>query len=72
MQGSRYFSDEDVVDEELGDAAGALDVVLACVEVDVPAGAGAAGLAGVPVVSFFSPLAEAGFSPSVGGFNLSE
>jgi hypothetical protein len=69
---SLYFSEEEVVDEELGDADEVLDVVLAGAGVEPPAGAGTAGLAGGLVVSFFSPLVEAGFSPSVGGFILSE
>lgn len=51
--------------------AGLLDVVLAGAE-DELAAAGAAVLSGAAAVSFFSPLAEAAFSPSVGGFILSE
>ncbi|HLZ33423.1 MAG TPA: hypothetical protein VKP13_05375 [Nitrospira sp.] len=56
---------------ELGDDAGLLDVVLAGAAGGLDAVA-AGVLAGLAVASFFSPLAGALFSPSVGGFILSE
>jgi hypothetical protein len=70
------LSEEDEgVDEEFGAVAGLLagglaDVFAGAAE-DVPAGAGVAGLVAV-VESFFSPFDASFFSPSVGGFILSE
>lgn len=72
-----YLSEEDDGgDEGLGAGAGllagGLAGVLAGVAEGVPAGAGWAGLAAVVVGSFFSPFDASFFSPSVGGFILSE
>jgi len=73
---SPYFSEDEELVAGLVAGAGLLDAgavaALAAVAAGVLAGAGVAGAAGGVAGSFFSPLPVSFFSPSVGGFILSE
>lgn len=72
-----YLSEEDDgvaegLDAVVGLVAGGLVGVLAEAPEGAPAGAGVAELVALVVESFFSPFDASFFSPSVGGFILSE